>query len=149
MGSEMCIRDSPLAAGDKDKATELAQKLIDNRRKNSDVGDEIDQFRMLMALRRAELFLGSPITIPVTLGDVSNIITLAHKQLIENLKTRDIRDEAEYALTDTLFKILNDAATALERQPQSEARDAQLKPLRENHALLLRKRREWRSKKGG
>ena len=142
------VRDRPLDAADEAQATELAQKLWDSRKSNRQVVGEIDQFRMLLALRRAELFLGRPITIPITLDDVKNIKTLAYKQLIEDLKTRDIKNSSEYALTALLFKQVHDVATALERQPRSDDRDAQLKTLRANHDLLLRKRLAFR-KKGG
>ena len=148
------LRDRPLDAADEARATEMAQKLWDSRKRNPKFVDEIDQFRMLLALRRAELFLGSPITIPITLDDVSNIRTLAHKQLIEDLKTRDIKDEKEYDMTNTLFKRLNDAATALERKANlSDAEKAKHKASREAHELVLRRRRAWQKanpkKKGG
>ena len=142
------LRDRQVDVADEPEATELAQKLWDSRKSNPKVADEIDQFRMLLALRRAELFLGSPITVPVTLDDIKNVKALAYKQLIEDLKTRDIKNSSEYALTELLFKQVHDAATALERQPRSDDRDAQLKTLRENHELLLRKRLAFR-KKGG
>ena len=137
------LRDRELDAADEAKATEMAQKLWDSRKRNRKDVYEIDQFRMLLAIRRAELFLGSEITIPVTLDDIRNVKTLAHKQLIEYLKTRDIKDAKE-----SLFKLVHDAATALERRPRSDAEDARLKVLRENHDLLLRKRDAFR-KKGG
>jgi hypothetical protein len=140
------LRDSELDAADEDKATGMAQKLWDSRKRNRKHVYEIDQFRMLLAIRRAELLLGSEITIPVTLDDVKNVPNLANKQLIEYLKTRDIKNLKEYRLTDT-FKRLHDTATELERRPRSDAEDARLKVLKENHDLLLRKREAWR--KGG
>ena len=145
------LRDRPLDAADEARATEMAQKLW--ARKNSPkVEDEIDQFRMLLALRRAELILGGPITIPITLDDMKNVKTLAGKQLLEDLKTRDIKDAKEYDLSDTLYKNLNNAATELERRPRSDVEDAKLKVLREAHQLILRRREAWQkanSKKKG
>ena len=120
------LRDRPLDAADEAQATELAQKLWDSRKNNPQVVGDIDQFRMLLALRRAELFLGSPITVPVTLDDIKNIKALAYKQLIEDLKTRDIKDSSEYALTDKLLLHVHEAIRTVERQ-SSDDKNAQLK----------------------
>ncbi len=141
------LRDNPLDATDEDRAANMAQELW--ARKNPKVEDEIDQFRMLLALRRAELMLGSPITIPITLDDMKNIKTLAGKQLLEDLKTRELKDVKEYDLSDPLYKSLNNAATALERKANpSDAEKAQIKVLREAHQLVLR-RREAFQRRGG
>jgi hypothetical protein len=137
------LRDRPLDAADEAQATELAQQLWDSRKSNRQVVGEIDQFRMLLALRRAELFLGRPITIPITLDDVKNIKTLAYKQLMEDLKTRDIKNSSEYALTDKLLFHVHDAIRTVERQP-SDDKNAQLKRLKANHELLLTKRLAFR-----
>jgi hypothetical protein len=141
------LRDNPLDATDEDRAAKMAQELW--ARKNPKVEDEIDQFRMLLALRRAELMLGSPITIPITLDDMKNIKTLAGKQLLKDLKTRELKDVKEYDLSDPLYKSLNNAATALERKANpSDAEKAQLKVFREAHQLVLR-RREAFQRRGG
>ena len=140
------LRDSELDAADEGRAAKMAQQLWDSRKRNLAHAYAIDQFRMLLAIRRAENLLGSEIRIPVTLDDVRNVPNLVDKQLIENLKTRDIKNEEEYRLTE-IFKRLKDTAAELERRPRSDAEDERLKVLKENHDLLLRKREAWR--KGG
>ena len=48
------LRDRQLDVADEPEATELAQKLWDSRKSNPKLQDEIDQWRMLLALTRAE-----------------------------------------------------------------------------------------------
>ena len=137
------LRDRPLDAADEAQATELAQQLWDSRKSNRQVAGEIDQFRMLLALRRAELFLGSPITVPVTIDDIKSVKALAYKQLIEDLKTRDIKNSSEYAFTDNMLLAMQDAIRKVERQ-SSDDKHAQLKRLKANHEVLLTKRLAFR-----
>jgi hypothetical protein len=138
------LRDGGLP--DEAEAKRVAQLFCDSRKRHPHLVYAIDQFRMLLAIRRAEALLGSKITIPVKTKDIGHLSNLVDGQLIENLKTRDIENEDEYRLTG-IFKRLLDTAAELERRPRSEEEDARLKVLKENHALLVRRREAWNDRK--
>ena len=131
------LRDGPLTDDAKAgwAATYMSQQLL-KRTLPLHIVQAIDQFRMLLALRRAELVLGRPITLPVTLESINNHKTLAQQQLLEDLRTREIQDEEEFKLTALLLKNLN--RQILERGGAAE------QELQDAKELILQRRQAFR-----
>jgi hypothetical protein len=134
------LRDRPLTDDAKAgwAATYMSQQML-KRTIPLHIVQAIDQFRMLLALRRAELVLGRPITRPVTLESINNYKTLAQQQLLEDLQKREIQDQEEFELTALLLKNLN--RQILERQGGTAA---ELKELQDAKELILKRRQAFR-----
>ena len=107
-----------------DVASKQAEKLLNAKRHHPALADEIDQWRMLLAFRRAEFQHGASITVPIAVDDT--VKDIVYRQIKEDLKTRGIRDDQEYELVKKMRQILAAEKHTLSRQAASAEGDARL-----------------------
>ena len=127
-----------------DVAAEQARSVTQARFYNPDIATELDDWRMLVALRRAEFLYGRPITVPITVDDLGAVKRIAYRQLAEDVRLRGIRDDREYDMAFDYRHLVDQQRMTLRRQAESAERDGQLGRLNRLRDFLSEKRKEYR-----
>ena len=127
-----------------DVAAGQAETLTQAKAHNPELADELDDWRMLLTLRRAEFLYGRPITVPITADDVGSVKRIVYAQLAEELKHRGIRDDREYDMAFDYRHLVDQQRMALRRQAESAGRDAQLGRLNRLSEFISAKRKDYR-----
>ena len=127
-----------------DVAAEQARSVTQARFYNPDIATELDDWRMLVALRRAEFLYGRPITVPITVDDLGAVKRIAYRQLAEDLRLRGIRDDREYDMAFDYRHLVDQQRMTLRRQAEGAERNAQLGRLNRLSDFLSEKRKEYR-----
>ena len=125
-----------------DVASKQAEKLWNAKRHHPALADEIDQWRMLLAFRRAEFQHGASITVPIAVDDT--VKDIVYRQIKEDLKTRGIRDDQEDELVRKIIHNLAAEKHPLSRQAASAQRDARIDEIRRTTEFLAAKRKAYR-----
>ena len=81
-----------------------------------ELATELDDWYMLLALRRADFMCGRPITVPITVDDVGAVEYIAYRQLAEDLRIRGIRDDREYDMAFDYRHLVGQQRMTLRRQ---------------------------------
>ena len=123
-------------------ASKQAEKLWNAKRHHPALADEIDQWRMLLAFRRAEFQHGASITVPIAVDDT--VKDIVYRQIKEDLKTRGIRDDQEDELVRKRLHNLATDKYSLSRQPASAQRDARIDEIKRDTEFLAAKRKAFR-----
>ena len=127
-----------------DVAIEQAEKLRTAKRHHPALADEIDQWRMLLALRRAEFRQRVSITVPITVDDLKTVKDILYRQTKEDLKTRGIRDGREDELVRKLLYNLAAEKYQLGRQAASAERNTRIDEIKRATEFLSAKRKAYR-----
>ena len=125
-----------------DVASKQAEKLWNARRHHPALADEIDQWRMLLAFRRAEFQHGASITVPIAVDDT--VKDIVYRQIKEDLKTRGIRDDQEDELVRKLLHNLAADNYTLSGRAASAQRDARIDEIKRATEFLAAKRKAYR-----
>jgi hypothetical protein len=127
-----------------DMAIEQAEKLWLAKRHNPALADQIDQWRMLLALRRAEFQHRASILVPIAVDDLKTVKDIVYRQIKEDLKTRGIRDGREDELARKHLHNLASEKYHLARQAASAERDARIDENQRATEFLAAKRLAFR-----